>query len=130
VPYSDGTTNSLTVWYDLLYVFTWNTIYDEFYTQAGFSKGYVGWNRVLGCPKLPVLGLPQLRLNIDEGTLKDNPLSYYPVGWNSKMFGAYRGLYLDDQNHDLPQSYTSGTPNGFNDLFNPVPVDLPADPNP
>jgi hypothetical protein len=134
VPYSDGTTDRLTVWYDLLYAFTHNAIYDEYYFNedgaTGFRKGFVTWNRILGCPKLPVLGMPQLRLNVDEGTLKDNPLCYYPIGWNSHLFGPYRGLYLPDENHQLPDVYTSGTPNGFHDLFNPIPVDLPADPNP
>jgi hypothetical protein len=115
VPYIDG---SLNVWYDLLYVFTQNLIFDEYWDTAGNDYGgpqYVGWNCILGCPLMPVLGLP-IALSTARGFIKSVPLSYYPVGWKSQVFNtdSYRPLYLYDTDSK------AGTANGFADLFDPA----------
>jgi len=118
VPYSDGTEDRLTVWYDLLYIFTWNSIYDYYYDDLGeFQLDYVTWNRILGVPQMPILGLP-IFIPDPVGGLEFAPLSYYPVGWKPTMkIGDYRGLYLEDTNTD---DYKGGSPHGFYDLFNPA----------
>ena len=122
IPYSDGTNAGLTTWYDLLYVFTWNTIWDEYLIggapagDAGYSKGWVTWNRILGLPKAAILGVPVVKPG--AGMFGDSvSLSYYPVGWKSSIFGAYRPLYLLDTQ---TAGVKSGTDHGFYDLFNPA----------
>ena len=119
VPYSDGTSDRLTVWYDLLYVFTWNTIWDEYCTGAAYAgPGWVTWNRLLGVPKDGFTGfLPVKKPGDNAWFPSDAPLCYYPIGWKSSIFGDYRPLYLGDRE---TLGIKSGTVNGFYDLFNPV----------
>lgn len=121
VPYSDGNANGLNVWYDLLYVFTWNTIWDEYLIgrgiRDGYTHGYVTWNRILGVPKMSILGKDVVVAKPGGAFLEEAPISYYPVGWKSTIFGDYRPLYLEDRKTG---GVKSGTGNGFYDLFNPA----------
>jgi len=107
VPNYDG---KLSVWYDLLYIFTWNTIFDEYHDNASVSfstePGFVGWNRILGLPLTPILGTPVI---INDALAH---ISYYSVGWKSELFGDYRPLYLSDSNTDAVA--------GFAALFDPA----------
>jgi len=112
VPYCDGSFN---LWYDLLYMFTWNTIYDEYWATTNYETGegqfagpgYVGWNRIFGAPA-DMLGLRM----VIPGSVNQFPNSYYPVGWKSTILGTYRGLYPDDTlNNDANYPY------GFHHLF-------------
>lgn len=103
VPKADGTMN---VWYDIMYLFTWNTIYEEYwqnvYDEQGViisgdfqGPGYVGWNRVLGSPSAPIIGLP-INPKTQALSIDGAPIAYYETGWKSTNLGAYRGLYLTD----------------------------------
>ena len=142
----DGKT--LSYWYDLTYVFSWNTIYDEYeavtfkedfsgLSQATFKVGYVGWNRIFGKPTDSLLGTSlmfdwfnwkQIFLGVFGAPVTEFPTAYYLVGTKALVLGPYRPLYLWDSNArqlgnngafwTLFPEYKSGTPNGFADLFN------------
>lgn len=121
VPDENG---NLTIWYDILYVFTWNPIYDKYWTGTKFDYGYVGWNYVLGCPmQIGTFGLLSVFI-INEGGVagageaRQAPVSYYPVGWKESLLGDYRPLYLTDKG--TLNGVRAGTSHGFYDLFNPA----------
>lgn len=90
-------------YYNLTLKFSIRNLYDVYYspatvnTVAGYRKGWVSWNHMLGIPT---------RLKI-----KSARFGYYPVGWDDgifQYFGTFRGMHLFDT--DMQTSV--GWPNG------------------
>ena len=95
-------TGAPNIWYDIVYHFTYNSIYARYWNGSGFTTGYVTWNRVLGCP---MSGLPLLSSWMPIQLLPGGSdfeyaafTSYYPVGWKEATFatGGVKRLYQTD----------------------------------
>jgi hypothetical protein len=79
-------------WYDIVYKFVWNTIYSDWWTEAGNhmdKKKYVGWNMLIGQPGvgLDPDGNPGLGfvvggvVGMAAAMSRWYPLGYYRAGW-------------------------------------------------
>lgn len=105
-------TGAFQTWYDILYKFTYNSVWDEYFDIGDYKykSGFVTWNRSFGTP-MDVTGLLPIKMKPAGSTEWEFARScYYDVGWKSDVFGAgYRRIYIPDVN-----SYGGKT---FADLF-------------